>query len=108
MSELGAKRKLFTKCVYRLLGVMLEAGYEPMLGRDGEKHMEHSLHYDGLAWDIDLTKNGVLLDKTEDHEVFGRYWEGLDADCFWGGNGEKQDGLKNDGRHYSVTMGGRK
>ena len=108
MSELGTKRKLFTKCVCKLLQVMLEAGYEPMIGKDGMKHMANSLHFDGLAVDIDLTKNGVYLDKTSDHEVFGRYWEGLDADCYWGGNGLKQDGLKNDGNHYSVTMDGRK
>ena len=108
MSELGAKRKLFTKCVCKLLQVMLEAGYEPMIGKDGMKHMANSLHFDGLAVDIDLTKNGVYLDKTSDHEVFGRYWEGLDADCYWGGNGLKQDGLKNDGNHYSVTYLGKK
>jgi hypothetical protein len=108
MSELGDKRKLFTRCIYKLLGVMLEAGYEPMLGKDGLKHMTNSLHYDGLAMDIDLTKNGGYLAKTSDHEVFGNYWEGLDKDCFWGGNGKKEDGLKHDGNHYAVTMGGRK
>ena len=108
MSELSDKRKLGTKCLMKLLQVMFEAGYEPMLGRDGLKHRENSLHFDGLAWDIDLTKNGAYLDKTEDHAVFGHFWEGLDVDCFWGGNGPKQDGLKNDGNHYSVTMGGRK
>ena len=108
MSELGDKRKLFTKCVCKLLQVMLEAGYEPMLGKDGLKHMANSLHFDGLAVDIDLTKNGVYLDKTSDHEVFGHFWEGLDADCFWGGNGLKQDGLKSDGNHYSVTYLGKK
>jgi len=108
MSELGDKRKLLTKCVCKLLQVMLEAGYEPMLGKDGEKHKVNSLHFDGLAVDIDLTKNGVYLDKTEDHEVFGHYWEGLDADCYWGGNGPKQDGLKNDGNHFAVTYLGKK
>ena len=108
MSELGEKRKLFTKCIHKLLGVMLEAGYEPMIGKDGLKHMANSLHFDGLAVDIDLTKNGAYLPKTEDHEVFGRYWEGLDADCYWGGNGPKQDGLKNDGNHYAVTYLGKK
>jgi len=101
MSELGSKRRLFTKCVCKLLQVMLEAGYEPMLGKDGLKHMANSLHYDGLAVDIDLTKGGVYLDKTSDHEVFGHYWEGLDTDCSWGGHFK-------DGNHYSVTMGGRK
>ena len=102
MSELSTKRKLFTKCLCKLLQVMLEAGYEPMIGRDGEKHMDNSLHYIGLAKDIDLTKDGVLLDKTEDHEVFGKFWKTLDPDCRWGGDFKSPDG-----RHYSVTFGGR-
>ena len=100
MSELGSKRRLFTKCLCKLLQVMLEAGYEPMIGKDGMKHMANSLHFDGLAVDIDLTKNGVYLDKTSDHEVFGHYWEGLDAECAWGGHFK-------DGNHYSVKMVGR-
>jgi hypothetical protein len=108
MSELGDKRKLFTRCICQLLEKMLDAGYEPMLGRDGEKHMKWSLHYDGLAMDIILTRDNVVLDKTEDHEVFGIYWEGLHPDCFWGGNGPKEDGLSNDGNHYAVTFQGKK
>jgi len=101
MSELGDRRRLFTRCVHQLLGRMLEAGYEPMLGKDGLKHMPNSLHYDGLAVDIDLTKGGQYLSRTEDHRQFGEYWEGLNPLCCWGGR-------FGDGNHYSVTMGGRK
>lgn len=101
MSELSGKRKLFTECICKLLQVMLEAGYEPMIGKDGLKHKENSLHFDGLAMDIDLTKSGVYLDRTEDHEVFGKFWETLDPECSWGGHFK-------DGNHYAVTMGGRK
>jgi len=108
MSELGDKRKLFTKCLNKLLTYMLEDGAEPMIGRDGLKHMKDSLHYDGLAVDIDLTRDGVYLPNTEDHRKYGEYWESLHPDCWWGGPGEKVDGLTKDGNHYSVTMGGRK
>lgn len=101
MSELGDKRKLFTKCVAKLLDKMIEDGYEPMLGKDGLKHMANSLHYEGLAVDIDLTKGNVYLSNTEDHRAFGEFWESLDPDCCWGGRFK-------DGNHYSVTMGGRK
>ncbi len=102
MSELGDKRRLGTKCLVKLLNVMLEAVHEPILGKDVMKHMNKSLHYEGLAWDIDLTKNGVYLSKTEDHEVFGQFWKSLDEDCRWGGD------FKNpDGNHYAVTYGGR-
>ena len=100
MSELGTKRKLFTRCVQELLARMLMAGYEPMLGKDGLKHMKNSLHFEGLAVDIDLTKDGVYLQATADHQPFGEFWEGLHASCRWGGRFK-------DGNHYSVTFAGR-
>lgn len=108
MSELFEKRKLFTRCFVKLLQYMIDDGCDPLVGKDGLKHMKNSLHYDGLAQDVDLFKNGVYLDKTEDHYKYGLFWEALHPDCFWGGNGLKEDGLKHDGNHYAVTMGGRK
>jgi hypothetical protein len=109
MSELGDLRKLFTRCVAQLLVEMLERNYQPMIGKDGLKHMKNSLHYDGLAIDIDLCdKDGKYLSDTESHRRFGEFWENLHPLCYWGGNGLKEDGLKNDGNHYSVTCGGRK
>ena len=101
MSELGDRRRLFTRCLCYLLSEMLSKGYGPMLGKDGLKHMANSLHYEGLAVDIDLTKNGVYLADTKDHEQFGVFWEGLDPLCVWGGRFK-------DGNHYSITFGGRK
>ena len=102
MSELGDLRKLFTRCVAQLLVKMLDRNYQPMIGKDGLKHMKNSLHYDGLAVDIDLCdRNGKYLMNTEDHEEFGEYWESLDPKCCWGGR-------FHDGNHYSVTYGGRK
>jgi glycine cleavage system pyridoxal-binding protein P len=81
MSELGDKRKLFTWCLMQLLVKMFADGYAPMHGKDGLKHMKNSLHYEGLAVDIDLTQDGVYLSKTEDHQVFGEFWETLSHDC---------------------------
>lgn len=101
MSELGNKRGKFTKYLAKLILHMIEEGYEPRLGRDGLPHMKNSLHYDGLAADIDLIKDGKYLDTTPDHEPFGKYWESLDSDCCWGG-------WFNDGNHYSVKYMGRK
>jgi hypothetical protein len=83
-----------------LLKKMLDSGYGPMLGKNGLKHMANSLHYDGLAVDIDLTKDGLYLSDGKDHQQFGEYWEALDKDCRWGGR-------FSDANHYSVTMGGR-
>jgi hypothetical protein len=102
MSELGDLRKLFTRCVAQLLVEMLERNYQPMIGKDGLKHMKGSLHYEGLAIDIDLCdKNSKYLMTTEDHERFGEFWESLDPRCCWGGRFQ-------DGNHYSVTYQGRK
>jgi hypothetical protein len=80
---------------------MIRDGYEPMIGRDGLKHKVLSLHYEGLAVDIDLTFNNRYLDKSDDHLMFGIFWEGLDPLCCWGGRWK-------DGNHYSVTYQGRK
>lgn len=101
MSILGDKRKLFTRLLPVLIDHMLAEGYDPMIGKDGLKHRKNSLHYDGLAVDIDLTKNGKYLSGTEDHRRFGEVWERLHADCRWGGRW-------GDGNHYSITYGGRK
>lgn len=103
MSDLSIRRKLFTKLLPRLIDKMIEDDYQPMIGKDGEKHMLLSLHYEGLAVDIVLTKDGKILDKTEDHTVFGVFWESLSPLCCWGGRFSSPDG-----GHYSVTYGGRK
>jgi hypothetical protein len=83
----------------RLIDKMIEDGYEPMHGKDGLKHRPNSLHYDGLAVDIDLTKDGVYLADTKDHEPFGVFWESLGGS--WGGR-------FSDGNHYSLEYQGRK
>lgn len=96
MSELLDKRLLFTRLLPRLIDKMIAEGYQPAHGKDGLKHMAGSLHYEGLAIDIDLYKDGKWLTKTEDHKQFGEFWESLDRDCRWGGKFR-------DGNHYSVT-----
>ena len=73
-----------------------EQGYE-LSGGDLWAHSGHkpnSFHYVRLAVDLNLFKDGVFLEKTEDHEPLGEYWESLDPQCSWGGRW-------NDGNHYS-------
>jgi hypothetical protein len=101
MSELGDRRRLFTKLIIKVLQKMIDDGYGPMIGKDGLKHMTNSLHYDGLAMDIDLTKDSVYLDSGKEHTVYGEYWESLDPLCCWGGRFK-------DANHYSITYMGRK
>jgi hypothetical protein len=104
MSELGDKREIFTKCLCLLLTYMLNKGYRPRLGKDGQVHMVNSLHYQGLAADIDLfNKDNIYLTDTQDHKECGEYWKTLHPDCRWGGDFTKQA----DGNHYSVTFAGR-
>lgn len=101
MSELFDKRALFTRLLPRLIDEMIARGYVPLHGKDGLKHMKNSLHYDGLAVDIDLFKDGKYLTDGKDHEQFGIFWEGLDPACAWGGRFR-------DGNHYSISYQGKK
>lgn len=104
MSELGEARKAFTRLIPRLIDKMIADGMQPMIGKDGLKHMKNSLHYEGLAVDIDLCDSeGTYLTGTEDHRPFGEYWESLDSNCSWGGRFKGGDG-----NHYSWKFGGRK
>lgn len=100
MSLLRDKRALFTRLLPMLINKMIEDGYTPLIGKDGLKHMQGSLHFEGLAVDIDLFKGDDCLDKTEDHQRFGEFWESLHLDCRWGGRFM-------DGNHYSVAYLGK-
>lgn len=62
-------------------------------------HMPNSLHYIGLAIDLNLFKNGEYLKDTNDHKELGEFWESLGGS--WGGR-------FNDGNHYSLEHNGRK
>jgi hypothetical protein len=109
MSELGDKRERFTRYIYMLLQVMYADGMRPRFDLEHCNHKVHSLHYDGLAKDILLfDKNNIYRNATEDHRKYGLLWESFAPDCFWGGNGLKVDGLKDDGNHYAITFQGKK
>lgn len=120
MSELSDKQKLMTWCLPLLLNRIHNEGYECTLGdayRDERSHggfgeviksvlggrvygRRWSVHKIRLAIDLNLFKDGVYLTQTEDHKVFGLFWESLDPGCRWGGH-------YNDGNHYSIIYRGR-
>lgn len=80
-----------------------EKGYEFSFGDAWAKtgHIENSFHYDRLAIDLNLFKDGKWLKKTKDHLPLGLFWESLGGS--WGGRfGESKKGAGDgkDGNHY--------
>lgn len=99
---LKEKRILFTSLLPKLINKMIEDGMKPMTGRDGLPHKKNSLHFDGLAIDIDLCDaEGNYLKDTNSHREYGAFWCSLHELCRWGGDW-------GDGNHYSITDGGRR
>jgi hypothetical protein len=85
--------KLITECnVYR--------SYELALAPTRE-HMPNSLHYIGLAQDIDLYIDGVYQKDSAAHQWIGARWKSMHPLCRWGG-----DFAKPDGNHYSMEWQG--
>ena len=108
--DLIAKRIKFLHLASKLIQHMIEQGYGPTGGdlfRDPRcpYGSEVSLHKEKLAIDIHLyAREGgrwIYQDKTEQHRVFGEWWEALDPECAWGGR-------FSDGNHYSLKHEGRK
>lgn len=110
--SLGMKQELFAYMLALLIEEAHKRGYRirvgevwrsdaaaaaTPLGRRGVR----SLHQDKLAVDINLFRDGVYLDETEDHRELGEWWERLHPLASWGGH-------FNDGNHYSLTHGGRR
>jgi hypothetical protein len=69
-------------------------------------HMKGSLHEIGLAQDVLLYRQGEYLDKTEQYEILGAYWEdkgkSLGIPLRWGGRFRSADG-----NHFAWSWGGR-
>lgn len=61
--------------------------------------IKRSLHCDRLAVDFNLYRDGVWLQKSDDHKPLGEFWEELGGS--WGGR-------FGDGNHYSLAHDGRK
>jgi len=106
---MGQMQRRFARMVPRLIDKAHEMGFEVTLGdgyRDprvfgkmgerlgyGESNSCHKLR---LAIDLNLFRNGVFCDKSEDHRPLGEWWESQGG--AWGGR-------FNDGNHYSLQFG---
>ena len=96
------KQIQFTKMVCKLIMYADSCGFDMTFGdayRDDRVKYGHpkSLHRKRLAIDLNLFREGKYLDKTEDHEILGEYWESIGGT--WGGR-------FGDGNHYSLSDGG--
>lgn len=110
---LGERQRVFTRLVAKLIEHAYEMGYgltfgeafrtpeQAALNAKSGKGISNSLHGVRLAIDLNLFKDGVFLQNSDDHRPLGEYWKTLHPDCCWGG-----DFSKPDGNHYSMQYGG--
>ena len=96
-SELLKKQKQFTKMIGLLIHWAEEHGYELTFCPEHMNHKKNSLHYCGLAKDLNLFIGGKYMTTTEAHIPMGEFWESIGGT--WGGR-------FNDGNHYSLEHGG--
>lgn len=114
--KLVEKQQIFASLVPRLIAHAIMKGYQVTLGETWRSPEEakrlaklglgivNSLHTRKLAIDIDLWKDGKLLDDSKDYKFLGEYWESLGGPLFqtcWGGRFKRVDG-----RHFSIADGG--
>ena len=98
---LGKKQERFAVMFAGLLMKIFYEGYDVRIGDVYAKtgHIKNSCHYKKLAGDINLFLSGKYLIATEDHKIFGEWWERFGGS--WGGRFR-------DGNHYSIEDGGSK
>lgn len=95
---LREKQSRFVFLVAKFILFAYLEGYELTFGDAWAKtgHKPKSFHYNRLAIDFNLFKNGEFLTDTVSHKPLGEYWKSLDPLCSWGG-----DFSDPDGNHYS-------
>jgi hypothetical protein len=106
MSPLLKQQFTFTLNIAKLIIWIYEQGYTATLAEgyddDGVGYMKKSLHYDRLAQDINLFRDGTLLINSESYFRVGQAWKALNPLNRWGGD------FPGDGNHFSMEFQGRK
>ena len=91
---LREKQSKFAYDVAYLLLHINNSGYECTLGDaariDKSGHCKGSKHYQRLAIDINLFKNGKYLRSTKAHKTIGEFWKAIGHT--WGGDFKHRDG----------------
>lgn len=110
---LREQQSLFVQLVANLINWSYENGYELTFSEAYRSPQEaainaqtgagisNSLHTERLAIDLNLFRDGVLLDTVADYEPMGDYWKSLHVLARWGGNFSSPDA-----DHFSLTYGG--
>lgn len=97
--KLREKRIAFSIAISQLILWATGEGMEVCFDREGLPHMKNSLHYKGLAKDINLYRNGEYMTATEDYRALGEKWETMHPLARWGGS-------FSDGNHFSFEHEG--
>ena len=92
---LRQKQSKFAYDISILILFIYSKGYSVTFGDaariDRKGHIKGSKHYIRLAIDLNLfDSNGKYLRKTEDHKIFGEFWESMGHK--WGGRFKNKDG----------------
>jgi hypothetical protein len=110
---LREQQSLFAQLAASLITYAYSAGYEITLGEawrtpeqaqwnaDNGSGIVHSLHTQRLAIDLNLFKDGALLETVDGYRPMGTYWKGLHELARWGG-----DFSKPDSDHFSLEFDG--
>lgn len=99
MSELRQKQSRFVVMVADLIQYLTAKGYRLTFGDAWAKtgHRENSLHYDRLAIDLNIFKDGEWLTDGRGHDEGHDFWDSI------GGAAR----IPEDANHYSVEHEGR-
>lgn len=121
---LRQKQSLFSRLYFEFGSwIFSHQGWEVTLGESFDKdkmgHMKYSLHYIGLAADINLFVNGYYMEGYSDTfkvtnpvrkiatgpewTILGNKWKSMHSLCRWGGDFDSKDY-----NHFSIEHEGRK
>ena len=100
--RLSTKRVNFTRAISLLIIWASKEGYNLCYDdvKAHDRHMKGSMHYSGLAADLNLyDEDWNYMTKTDDHLKIGEQWEAMGHT--WGGRFKKPDGNHNEYKEAS-------
>jgi hypothetical protein len=93
------KQSKFVLMIAKLINFAYDNGFKLTFGdaarMDRQGHAKNSKHYERLAIDLNLFKDGIYLLETKDHLQLGNFWESIGGT--WGGRFNNPDG-----NHYEL------